>query len=478
MCLDQNCLKNKQEFSLKICFWTLMAAFLAIWSYFMIHNAWWIISDEAIVVKHVGMGNAFSPLGFPEMVPEGRLYPLAYSLYNVLLLFNSGYNSPTTIYILHSIALSIYAIFFALIGLRILREKQAVFRYTATLLMVIIAVCRVYPEFVMCQTGVWIIQLFIPIFIYSLLRFEETENWEWGVLALIIINYISYCYENIIIIPFAIGACSLLFNWKQLSRNKKLFNILLIAGCVLFFGIYLIAILPHATNFYEHDTKDSLLVNGIKIFIAQKIYWLAIIACVVRAWQICKNKSAYTIYDTLLLTSLAYFVGTALLKLNFTYYYNVGALIALIPILYYGSQLKSMRWICLIFAVLAMFYGRKMPNIIKENQELRMSSKSQILDLSKEADITTIYWFAPVCDTSSAYAEMERASQRARLNIIINWVKRSDEQYLVEQTEFDESKEGIWLFPGENQILFPDLLAPDEVGTKIFDSRNISGYRI
>ena len=77
-----------------ILFWTFLLAFLSVCVYYMIHNAHWLIGDEAIVMDHTGKGRPFLPTGFEDMAKNyGRLYPFAYNLYDILLLFHSGYIS-------------------------------------------------------------------------------------------------------------------------------------------------------------------------------------------------------------------------------------------------------------------------------------------------------------------------------------------------------------------------------------------------
>ena len=471
-------LLNQKNVLPHICFWGCLTALLAVCSYFLIHNAWWIIGDEAIVVSHTGMGKAFLPTGFPVMPSEGRLYPFAYNLYDVLLLFNSGYISPQAHYILQAIALVIFGVFFALIGLHILKDKPAVWKYSITFCLVAIVIVRVLPEFITCYTGAWIIFMFLPLFLYCTIRFDETEHWGYGVIALLIINYIIYCYENVCTIPFAIGVCSLLFNYKNLSRSKKIFNVMLIAGCLLFLSIWVFAILPQATHFYSHKAETSHLMNAIKIFIAQKIYWLAAITLIFRAVQIFRKKSSYSFYDSLLLASFAYFLGTAILKLNFTYYYNVGAFVALIAVLYFCKEYLKPHWICVLFVVLAIFYGRKYPSIISKAQKDRITSQSHITQLAETSKKMHIYWFSPYFeDQDNLWADV-RNCQRGRLEIILHWYMQSDELTIIEKEDFDESLKGVWLFPCENDKLFPELELPEDIGEKVFDTGGVKGYMV
>lgn len=471
-------LLNQKSLLPQICFWGSLTALLVICSCFLIHNAWWIIGDEAIVVSHTGMGKAFLPTGFPVMPSEGRLYPFAYNLYDVLLLFNSGYIGPQAHYILQAIALVIFGFFFAFIGLHILKDKPFIWKYCITFCLVAIVVVRVLPEFITCYTGAWIIFMFLPIFLYCAILFDETEHWGYGVTALLTINYITYCYENVCAIPFAIGVCSLLFNYKNLSRNKKIFNCLLIAGCLLFLGIWIFVILPQATHFYSHKAEASHLMNALKIFIAQKIYWLALIALIFRAVQIIRKKSSYSFYDSLLLASFAYFLASAILKLNFTYYYNVGAFVALVAILYFCKENLKPIWICVIFASLTLFYGRKYPSIISKAQKDRITSQSHITQLAETSKTMPLYWFSPYFeDQDNLWADV-RNCQRGRLETILHWYMHNEELTIIEKEDFDESLKGVWLFPSENEKLFPELELPKDIGEKVLDTGGVKGYMV
>ena len=462
----------------QIGFWGCFWALLAVCSYFLIHNAWWIIGDEAIVVSHTGMGIPFSPTGFDVMPSEGRLYPFAYNLYNVLLLFGSGYISPQAHYILQAIALIVYAFFFALIGINILKDKPAIWKYSITFCLVAIAVVRVLPEFITCYTGAWIIFMFLPVFLYCAIRFEETERWGFGIIALLTINYITYCYETVCTIPFAMGVCALLFNYKHLSRNKKIFNVLLIVGVLIFLGIWIFAILPQATHFYSHKEEASHLINALKIFIAQKIYWLAAIALIYRVVQIISKKSAYCFYDSLLLASFACFLGTAILKLNFTYYYNIGSLVALVAVLYFAKENLKPYWVCILFVALTLFYGRKYPSVISKAQKDRVTSQTQITQLSETSKTAPIYWFAPYFEDQEVLWADVRNCQRGRLETIMHWYMQNDEVTIVEKEEFDSALKGVWLFPSENEKLFPDMEQPTDIGEKVLDTGGVKGYMV
>ena len=87
--------------------WAALACLLAVCVFFQIHNAQWLMGDEAIVFSHTGVGKAFSFRGFEGMITSyGRLYPFAYTFYNVLLPFYDGYIPPSAIYTLQGIKIA------------------------------------------------------------------------------------------------------------------------------------------------------------------------------------------------------------------------------------------------------------------------------------------------------------------------------------------------------------------------------------
>lgn len=460
-----------------IAFWILLVAFLGVCVYFMIHNAYWRIGDEAIVIAHTGMGKPFSPTGFKVMLDDGRLYPFAYTLYNVLLLFHDGYISPTDHYILQSVALVIFALAFAAIAFMILKKQPIAWKYAIVFCFVIICVARVYIEFITCYTGVWIIFMFLPIFLWTACKFDETEKWGYGIVSLLVINYINYCYETVFVLPLVMGACSLLFSYKKLNKNKKLFNWLLVASGLLFLVLYAIIVLPRASHFYGHH-PDSLLQNALRIFVAQKIYWIALVVLAIRIVEIVKKKSAYSFYDSMLLASFAYFCGAAILGLNFTYYYNIGSLTALVSVLHFFNEKLKAPWIFVIVACFAAFYGRKIPKTISMIQWVRVVTFTDISNLSQYVGKEHIYWYAPEYENSDVFPMVLRLCDKKRIETYLSWLLHQ-EIHLEEKAAFDENMNGIWLFPSQNKELFPDDHVVDEVkGERMFRAQGIIGYHV
>ena len=456
-----------------------LLSLLSVLVFFMIHNAHWLFGDEAIVIGHTGIGKAFSPLGFEGMASfYGRLYPFAYNLYNVLLPFFPDYVPVWAIYLLQAIALVVFTAFFTQTAFFLLREQVSGWKYATVALFVATCIFRVFQEFITCYTGVWIVYLFLPIFLFFSCRFQEKGNWFDGIVALVSINYISYCYETVFVVPLALGATMLLFSYRRLTFNKKLFSWLLVGSGLLFLCIYAVFVLPKATGFYQHYGTTSFFQNAIRMFIAHKIYWLALIVLMIRLVQLISKKSSYCFYDSLLLSGFAYFAGAAILRLDFTYYYNFGELIALTAVLYFAKGWLKPSWLCMVMLLLALFYGRKIPGILKNNQAARLETSAAMNALSEQwEDGVSFFWYSPDYRGSSpSYLDM-RGTQRGRMEVYLTWLLHQDVN-IPERTVLENDEKGIWLVytePGEDIPETPELLTHSE---RIFSLAGIDGYLI
>ena len=462
---------------LQVILWIALACLVSVCAFFQIHNAHWLLGDEAIVMNATGMGKAFSPLGFEGMITSyGRFYPFAYNLYNVLLPFFGDFIPPSAIYTLQAIALAFFAIAFALLGLSVLQKVSSPWKYATVFFFVAICIFRVYPEFISCYTGIWIVYLFLSLFLLFSCRFVETENWLYGILALLSINYVIYCYETVFTIPLAVGSCSLLFNYRKLTRRKRAFHGLLVFSGLVFLLLYAILVVPNAQHYYQHYGTTTFIRNTLKMFLAHKLYWLASVILVIRVYQIIIKKSCYTFYDSLLLSSFAYFLGAAVLKLNYTYYYNVGALIGLTASLYFLSDWLKPQWVCLLLLAFALFYGRKIPQVIKKNQTLRVGVFKAMTELSQQMDGgKTLYWFEPPYDgVSPAYLDM-RGTSKIRVEVYLSWLRHTPVS-IGGQESFD-GKEGVWLvYPGYGEEDIPKTPVELEACEQIIATSGIKGY--
>ena len=441
---------------IKLVFWGLWITMVAVCSYFIMANAAWVDYDDSQVIMYTGWDKPI--FGFFVHPAYGRFFPLDYTVYDILPIFYDGQIPPSAHYAIHVFWFLIYMAFFAAIGLHILKEEKPIWKYAITFALLLTVVGRTFGYFMQLWTGIWTIFTFIPISLYGYIRFTETKKWGYGILALIAINYVLYYYETMFTIPVAIGACSLLFSYKKQDMQERIFNYLLIASGVLFLLLYLILVVPRIEHMYHHYTKDSILVNAIKILFAQKIMWLVIIALVVRVIAFIKKKADYTIYDSILLASCAYCCGAAALHLDYTLYYTPAAILALPTILYFAKQYLKPWMVLVLFVCLAGFYCRKLPKEIKERQKLR---KEYYANICKFNDIVAtgidMYYYLP---ENPALDEGEldiRSCKVMYLESKAGWYQNNPDFKITRIEEnLSEFAPGLWIIDKKDEQIFND----------------------
>lgn len=443
----------KTETKLSVLFWTLWCAFMCICSYFVIAHAAWLGGDEAIVAGATGWCKPIVQYG-SGMYSLGRFFPFSYTLYNILPFFFDGQISPTIIYTYHAIFLMVCGLFMTILTLKIAEGEKSWVKYALAFSVLVLVVGRVYDIYYQCFTGMWIVFSLLPIFLYTLYRFDVTKNWMYGGIALLVTNYIIYCYETLFTIPLTIGLFALLFQWKRLSLREKSFYGLLTLSAIIFLALYVFWIMPQVVSAYDggHGSDSSILSNAFKMFFAQKTMWVVLVLLIIRAVDIFRNKSPYELFDGLLLASCAYCCGAAALKLNFTYYYNVGVLCAIPAILYYSLRYLKDKWTIALFVVLALFYGRKITGGVK-NLKSRDGAKKTYTELALIASEQPIYFFAPQNEEMTDNDKEGRNWHHAFTQTIVGWYA-SDPNFIIQEKNVFDGTEGLWSVYKTDEVIF------------------------
>lgn len=470
-------MKNN-EVIIKSVFWTLMVALVTLCVYYIVHNAQWFIGDDAVVIRHTGFGRAFLPndhLTFNQS--SGRFFPLSYLAYDVLLLFNDGYIAPRAHYILHSVFFVVFSLSVTLLLLRMLANQRELYRYLLAFLAFVVFVGRVYPQYTECFATSWCTYTLMVLFVLCLYLFHETKSWVYAVIALLCINYSCYCGESYFVLPLSMGVCALLFQRRTLTKREKAFNWLLIGSAMLFLALYAILVLPYIESTYDgaHGTSVGMLENAFKMLWAQKLLVLALLLFIVRVVDMVKNKKEYTFYDNLLLTAAAFCCGNFLLRLNWTLYYNVSALLALPAILYFSIAYLKEKWTIVLFVLLALLYGYKIPTTIQKNQEHRRSAIREITELSNRIDeANAVYLYSPELDSNSFISGWRSWGYDA-LTTYLGWIRHDPEFSIASRKDFQYEGNTIWMTCKGNKELFPDN---NNMGELMFNSSDILGYYI
>ena len=109
---------------IKWTFWGLWIAIVAVCSYFIMANAAWVDYDDSQVIMYTGWDKPI--FGFFVDPAYGRFFPLDYTVYDILPIFYDGQIPPSAHYAIHVFWFIVYMVFFAAIGLRILKEEYVV----------------------------------------------------------------------------------------------------------------------------------------------------------------------------------------------------------------------------------------------------------------------------------------------------------------------------------------------------------------
>lgn len=458
---------------IKWSFWGIWIATIVVCSYYIVANAAWVDYDDSQVIMYTGWDKPI--FGFFVDPAYGRFFPLDYTVYDILPIFYDGQIPPIAHYAIHVFWFIIYMVFFAAIGLYILKEERTIWKYSITLALLITVLGRTFGLFMQIWTGIWTIFTFIPIFLYGYILFTETKKWGYGLLALIAINYVLYYYETMFTIPVAIGACSLLFSYKKQDNKERIFNYLLIASGVFFLLLYLILVVPRIEHMYHHYTKDSLFENAMKILFAQKIMWLVIVALIVRVVSFVNKQANYTIYDSMLLASCAYCCGAVALHLDYTLYYTPAAILALPAILYFAKQYMKPWMVLILFVCLAGFYGRKLPKEIKERQAMRVGYYNNICKFNDiVAKGIDLFYYLP---ENPALDEGEldiRSCKVMYLESKAGWYQNNPNFTISRIEECAEFASGLWIMDNKDEQIFLEKCPY----AQLVDAINFSDYKL
>lgn len=355
--------------------WVLLIIFLSICSFFVVHNAQWLIGDDAIVIRHTGFGHYFKPSD--TIQPEiGRFFPFAYLQYNILPLFSNGNITATAVYIYQMIIMVLFALIGFLLILDILKERTSFWKYSIAFLIAVFLVGRHYSDFVNCFSSVWFGNFINIISITFLYLFHTRKNVVYAVLSFLSLTYSNYCLEVHFVVPLVIGAGALILMWAKLSKKEKLFYSSLILSSLIFLLIYYFKIFLHTTSAYDgsHGEDVALFENAIGILYAQKFIWLIILVALIRILVIIKNKKGFNIYDILILAAAGHCAGGFILKLNWVLYYNRAIIIALPSVIYFLNVWLKPKYLCTIALCFAIFYGIKIPKAISVSQTNRTNA--------------------------------------------------------------------------------------------------------
>ena len=439
----------------KSVFWAMICTLTCVCSFFIMHNAAWLLGDDCQSIIYTGWDKPI--FGFFVDPSLGRFFPLDYTIYDVLCLFYDGQIPPTAHFFIHVLGFILLVSSFVGISLYLLKKSEYWYKYLVAFLVVVLAAGRTLALFVECWTGIWTIFAFLALFLLCHVKFNDTHIWIWAIVGLFALNYILYYYETMFVIPLSLGVCAFIFASKGMDKNDKIYNSLLIASGLLFLLLYAFLVLPRVEHYYSHHLDVSPLMNAAKMFFAQKIMWVVLVLLLFRVFMFVKRKAEYNMYDNLLLASCAYCVGAAILGLNYTLYYTPGTLVAIPAILYFSNEYLKKTGTIILFVCLAAFYGRYIPKAIKDNQKNRVSTFNNVQTFIKEIRPDDNVYFYELENPALEDWELEiRSVHKFYLETVTGWYMNNRDFCSKRMIEYN-NESGLWQVVKADQDTFVQL---------------------
>jgi len=326
-----------------------------------------------------------------------------------------------------------------------------------------------FPAYMNCFSTAWFGTTLTLLMLQFAYLFYTRKQMSYGLVAWLIVVWITYMGENAFVLPLAWGACGLLLLWKKSTKLERAFHIGLVADAVIFLLVYFFFIFLKIETAYDgsHGTEVTFVGNMIHILVAHKFLWIAAVVLFVRIWDVLKNKAELTFYDLFLLTAGAVCVGGFILKLNWVLYYNGAVLVALPAVVYYLNQYLKPYWTALIMLVFAGWYGVKVPQTIKEINGQRDDSHQFMTVLAEQVEQgKTVYLYYPGEEVDD-YDYVLRDWSYYDVEEFLAYYTHQEGMKLEKIKVFD-GRAGVYVTIDKNEILYPGSNAcVEKAGEKI-----------
>jgi len=435
---------------------TLLITIVGVLSFYILYNAQWLIGDDAILINKTGWDIPFTIWG--TIQPElGRFFPFAYLHENLVLLLSGDTHSAQQHYVINVLLLAVLITSLTIILFKTIRPTK-----TIDLLIVFCGVLlctgrfygiynnvfsTVYNYFSICSCA-----LMFGILFYCN---KGNKTNIYAILSILFWMYSTYCLENAFILPLVLGSVTLLFGYKKLTKEQRIFNFFLIAVALVFLSIYFFGIYlqKEGTDIYDpaHGTGVTIWENAVNMLKGQKFLLFATIVWLYRQYILLNKKDTYhIIYDSLLWTAGALLIVNIILRLNWSMYYYPAIIVALPAVVYFLNKHFGKISTLIVLVMFMALHSYKIPIVIKENQKNRIDTKQYIDYIVQQEHLNKdIIWYEIEVTDSTSYDIILR-----------NWKKESLRTYIQFELkdrnwdfdEYDNQADCIVLYPKENDM--------------------------
>lgn len=422
--------------------------------FFILYKAEWLIGDDAIIIKQTAWGHRIDPANtvWPS---SGRFFPLAYIVFNVIWLF--GLTSVNAHFILVALFFISSSILIMILGSKSIFGENFILRYITVFAYLMICIQRIYSNYLDLYSTFWFDYFLVILFGVCCCYVHSKQSFVYSLLGFCSVTILCYCIEVGFIIPIIYGSAGLLFSWRKISKIEKMYLWSLVGTALVFLIIYFVKIFPYIETAYsgDHGENLSFVENALKQLMAQKVLLLGLIIFCVRFYRICYRKEEYEFWDSIILAGFGYCLGCAVLKLNWVLYYSLASIFILPAIANYLVKYIGNKWAAIVLVCLAVFMCRKMPQVVKDNQQARINTSTLMNIISQEySDGKTFYYYEPSDNRPWCFDLEFRQFIKSSLQTQIGWQVKNEDFKFVSAESFS-GLHGIYILPIENDKLFP-----------------------
>lgn len=473
-------MKRNSDLLIRTTFWLSIVAVACVGVFFILNNAYWLVADDAIVIRHTGWGIPFKCAdGTIPLI--GRFFPFAYLPYNICLLFCDGLVSPKAHYLINAFGFLVFVGSLSVLALRMVNNTNTLYKYFIAICFVAVAVEITYPMFILVRSTMWVDYTLVALFVLLCHCFYKSQKWIYGLCALLCINYFCYCLESNFLFPLTMGGGALIIGRmgkKNISKRDFLFSWLLICSGLLYLVLYCILVLPYVTDAYDssHGASMGVLGNAFKMICECKMLVLILIVFFVRLIDTVKNKTEYTFFDVLLIMAVSCCCGGFALRFNLNNYYILYVLIGLPAVLYYSQLYLKGKMAIVLWPILFLLFIRPVGSQVKHNQRDRKETWKQVNLLSNKInEAKGVFCYEPIKEEYSYDVEI-RTCKYNSICTYLGWLRHDMNYSITRVPSFAPVDNTVWLNALENEVLFPEDKELELYGERFYWAGWVDGY--
>jgi hypothetical protein len=292
--------------------------FLVLYCVVLIARANFGVVDDHSFITTIFVGKW---LDFFIIPGNGRFFPLDAQEYNLVSVMS---NSAIAFYSFNALELVIVVfIFYKLFSLLTLSHKHWY------LVFVVLGMLLLSPGFVTAWFRLFVPErnalFFFILFLFSYFNYQRKESVLTGLFGLLFANLALYYKEPGFLMLGTFVFCHLIFGWKVLKPNQKIFDFLLLGSSFIFILVYYFVVYRNIGKVLYGEIPYSQVLLFVKniinyILIDPFLIFVLPLLIMYRIYLVCfKQSGKEPIYDSLLIASFVYVL--VFLKLNMCAYH-------------------------------------------------------------------------------------------------------------------------------------------------------------